>query len=58
MSLNSNKRGFDKIRWERLFTTVGGDGEPVSYLKFFLIALGAYFAIDFFIKKKKSKNAA
>ena len=28
-----------KIRWERLFTTVGGNGEPVSYLMYFLIAV-------------------
>ena len=26
-----------KIRWERLFTTVGGNGEPVSYLMYFLM---------------------
>jgi len=53
LSLDPHKRGLDKIRWERMFTTVGGDGEPVSYFKFFLILLGAYFAIDFFIKRKK-----
>ncbi|HEX9979383.1 MAG TPA: signal peptidase I [Flavobacterium sp.] len=56
MSLDSNKRGLDKIRWERLFTTVGGEGEPVSYLKFFLIALVAYFGIDYFVKKKKAQK--
>lgn len=42
-----------KIRWERVFTTVGGDGEPVSYLRWFLIVLGLYFVAEYFWKKKK-----
>lgn len=56
MSLDGNASGFDKIRWERLFTTVGGDGEPVSYFKFFLIALGIYFVAGFFVKKKRTES--
>ncbi|RZJ36147.1 MAG: signal peptidase I [Flavobacterium sp.] len=56
MSLDSHESGLKKIRWERLFTTVGGDGQPVSYLKFFLIALVAYFGIDFYLKKKKRET--
>lgn len=47
-----------RIRWDRLFTTVGGDGEPYSYFKFFLIGLAAYFGIDFFLKRKKKNEAA
>lgn len=47
-----------KIRWERMFTTVGGDGEPVSYFKYFLIALVGYFALDFFVLKKKRQQKA
>ena len=43
------------IRWERLFTTVSGNGEPVSYLKFFLIGLGLYFVSSFVLKMKKKK---
>lgn len=41
------------IRWDRMFTTVGGDGEPVSYryLVFGLIAL--YIGYSFFKPKKK-----
>ena len=42
------------LRWDRFFTTVGGDGEPVSYLKYFLIALAGYFVFDYFRKKKKA----
>lgn len=60
MSLDQNigwNKAFDKIRWDRMFTTVGGDGEPYSYFKFFLIALAAYFGISYFVKKKKAKNS-
>lgn len=42
-----------KIRWERLFTTVGGDGQPTSYFKLFLILLGVYFVFDYFVKRRK-----
>ena len=42
-----------KIRWERLFTTVGGNGEPVSYLMYFLIALAGYIGYSFLRKNKK-----
>ena len=56
MSLDSNGGGLNKIRWERMFTTVGGDGQPYSYFKFFLIALAAYFGITFFLNKKKENS--
>lgn len=44
------------IRWDRMFTTVHGDGEPVSYryIVFALIAL--YFVYSFFKGKKKSEK--
>ena len=45
-----------KPRWERFFTTVGGDGEPVSYLKYFLGALALWFVGSYFWKKKKEKT--
>ena len=44
------------IRWDRLFTTVSGDGQPKSYFQYFLIALAAYFGFDYFRKKKKKKE--
>ncbi|MDR6968861.1 signal peptidase I [Flavobacterium arsenatis] len=59
MSLDQNigwNKAIDKIRWDRMFTTVGGDGEPYSYFKFFLIALVAYFGISYFMKKKRAKS--
>ena len=54
MSYDSNAKGMKKIRWERLFTTVSGEGEPQSYFKFFLMALVAYFIGEYFWKKRKS----
>ena len=53
LSLDPNGRGLDKVRWERMFTTVGGDGEPVSYLKFFALAVIAYFGIELFLRRRK-----
>ena len=58
MSLDPNvpwSKAIDKIRWERLFTTVGGDGEPVSYFMIFAILLGGYIVADFFITRKKKR---
>ena len=43
-----------EIRWERLFTTVGGNGKPVSYLMYFLIALAGYIGYSF-LRKNKNK---
>jgi signal peptidase I len=43
----------EKVRWDRLFTTVGGDGEPVSYFKYFIIVLAGWLAFDFFRKRRR-----
>lgn len=56
MSWNKDGKGLSKIRWERLFTTVGGDGQPQSYFKYFLILLTAYFVGEYFWKKRKEKK--
>ena len=54
MSWDSKAQGIaNKIRWERLFTTVGGSGKPVSYLGYFLALVAGWFVFDFFRKKKK-----
>lgn len=53
MSWDSNT---GKVRWDRLFTTVGGDGKPVSYLKYFLILVAGWFGFDFYRKRKKKKE--
>jgi signal peptidase I len=52
MSLDPNASGLSKIRWERMFTTVGGQGEPVSYLPYFLVVIVGLFGYSFFRKKK------
>lgn len=54
LSLDANASGWNKIRWDRMFTTVKGDGTPVSYLPYFLILLVIIFAFNFF---KKRRNA-
>lgn len=48
-------KAFDKIRWNRLFTTVGGDGQPVSYFKYFLVLLAIWFGYDWYRNKKKKQ---
>lgn len=45
-----------KPRWDRIFTTVNGKGEPVSYFKYFLIALAVYFIGSHFWNKRKEKK--
>ncbi len=45
-------------RWDRIFTTVGGDGEPRSYLPHFLVALAAFFVWDYFRKRRKRRKDA
>ncbi|MGL2964319.1 signal peptidase I [Flavobacterium sp. RSB2_4_14] len=54
MSWDTNGKGINKIRWERLFTTVGGDGQPQSYFKYFLGLLVLYFIGEYFWKKRKN----
>ncbi|UJH67888.1 signal peptidase I [Allomuricauda sp. SCSIO 65647] len=58
MSFDNFDKGFFKWRprWGRFFTTVGGNGEPISYFKYFLLALAGWFIFDFFRKRRKSKT--
>ena len=57
MSWDTHGSGFGKVRWERLFTTVNGEGQPQSYFKYFLIALALYFVGEYFWKKRnETKN--
>ncbi|TVZ55714.1 signal peptidase I [Lutibacter sp. Hel_I_33_5] len=41
------------IRWDRMFTTVGGSGKLVSYFYHFLALLGLYFGYSFYRSRKK-----
>ncbi len=43
------------IRWDRMFTTVGGDGEPVSYRYFVLAIIALYIGWSFYKGKKIKK---
>ena len=42
------------IRWDRMFTTVHGEGKPVSYRYFVLALIGLYIGYSFYKGKKKS----
>ena len=34
LSIDYNAKGFNKIRWDRMFTTVHGKGKPISFYSF------------------------
>lgn len=57
MSIDGINNGIKnwKFKWDRFFTTVGGNGEPVSYFKYFLILLAGWFIFDFVRKRRKKK---
>jgi signal peptidase I len=44
------------IRWNRMFTTVHGDGEPVSYRYVFFALIALYIGWSFYKGKKKAKK--
>ncbi|GAB5399752.1 MAG: signal peptidase I [Aureisphaera sp.] len=56
MSFDKFKSFPSNIRWDRVFTTVGGSGEPVSYFRYFLIVLVGWIGFNFFRKKRKEKK--
>ncbi len=56
LSWNSDGKGIDKIRWERMFTTVGGSGKPVSYFYYFLAAVALIYGFNKFRKFKKERS--
>lgn len=58
MSMDPNvpmSKLFDKIRWERLFTTVHGTGKPHSFFIYFAIILIGWTGYSF-VKKRKAKK--
>ncbi|MDP6922623.1 MAG: S26 family signal peptidase, partial [Lutibacter sp.] len=55
MSWDSHAQGIqNKIRWKRLFTTVHGSGEPVSYFYYFLGALLLWYIYSAYRKRQKN----
>lgn len=57
MSWDTNGSGLNKIRWDRMFTTVSGEGQPQSYLKYFLGLVVLYVLGDYFWKRRKNAKA-
>lgn len=54
MSMDKNATGLkNKIRWERLMTTVGGDGKLKSYRYLVLLLIVGYLVFNYFQSKKK-----
>lgn len=61
MSISGVELGLGNIKnWkfntERIFTTVGGSGKPVSYLPYFLVVIVLWQGFKFYKKKKASKE--
>ncbi len=53
LSMDANASGFNKIRWDRMFTTVGGSGDPISFLPYVLILVLIIIAFNFFKKRRE-----
>lgn len=47
--------GINKVRWNRVFSVVNGEGQPKSYLVHFLILIALYIAGDKIIKKRRKQ---
>ena len=56
LSIDPNGKGINKIRWDRVFTTVSGEGQPQSYFKLFLLGLLIFFVGEYFWKKRKNRK--
>ena len=52
LSIDYNAKGFNKIRWDRMFTTVHGDGQPKSYILHFIVIILLWNIISYFRRKK------
>ena len=52
MSYDKHGKGMDKIRTDRVFTTVGGEGERRSYFWYFIVLVGVYQIVQFVRRKK------
>lgn len=50
-------QAIDKIRWDRLFTTVNGNGKQVSYFPYFLVIVFGLVGYNTYKKRKEKKNS-
>ncbi len=57
-SWDKDGKGFNKVRWNRVFSFVNGDGEPKSYLIPFLIFAFICTVLNKIIKRKKNNRTA
>lgn len=60
MSLDQNVpwgKFFDKVRWDRLFTTVHGTGQPHSFFIYFAILMVIWGIYSFIKYRKKKKDS-
>jgi signal peptidase I len=55
LSPDTSKPFFQRIRKERLFTTVNGSGKPVSYLPHFIVTMVLLWGYSYFRKRKKNQ---
>ena len=55
LSWDTNGKGVNKIRWDRMFTTVHGEGSPTSFFIPFLVFLAAYFGVKKWRQHKKEE---
>lgn len=57
MSIDSHASGLDKIRWNRLFTTINGEGEIVSYRYYaFALIVLVWGGYEFYNRRRKKAN--
>ena len=52
LSIDYNAKGFNKIRWDRMFTTVHGEGKPTSYFLHFIVLIIIWNLISYFRRNK------
>ncbi|MFA9188596.1 signal peptidase I [Flavobacterium magnesitis] len=55
-SWNTDGKGINKIRWNRMFTTVNGKGEPISYFPYFIIVIIIFIGYDKYRKNKTQRR--
>jgi hypothetical protein len=55
MSWDTNGKGLNKVRWDRVFTTVSGEGQPSPTSNTFVF-LAAYFVGEFYGRKAERKK--
>lgn len=54
-SWDANGQGLSKVRWDRLFSTVGGEGKRVSYFFPFVGLMAVLYVLNWFRKRRKGE---